>query len=167
MSAQGTGISFDPARADNRAAHIKLKSGELVGANYRVPNGDFARVLGLKAPTSDEESGRSPVTADRVLEMALHKQFNELAPGAMARGAALRNMYISPYPYEQRPGREKDMLKDGLDAIQSSVELNRASNMYYLEMQYKFEMASKNFGMISNLMKVRNDSTKKAISEVR
>jgi hypothetical protein len=54
-----------------------------------------------------------------------------------------------------------------MDSIQQSVELNNASNMHYLEMQYKFQWASKSFGVISNLMKVRHDSTKKSINEVR
>ena len=61
----------------------------------------------------------------------------------------------------------ESMVKDGLDSIRGSVELNKASNMYYLEMQYKFMLASRNFGVISNLMKVRSESTKKAINEIK
>ncbi len=167
MSAQATGISFDPARAENRQVHLKAKNGDLIGANYRIPKGDFAHFLGYKAPSKDEEGGKEKVTADRVLEMALHKEFNELGTKAMSRGSAYRNMYVSHGFFENKPGREGDMMKDGMDSIRASVELNKASNVYYLEMQYKFMLASKNFGVISNLMKVRNESTKKAISEVR
>jgi hypothetical protein len=167
MSAQATGIAFDPARAENRQVHLRAKNGDLIGSNYRIPKGDFAHFLGFKAPTDGEESGKEKVTADRVLEMALHKEFNELGSKAMSRGSAYRNMYVSHEYFTNKPGRERDMLKDNMDSIQQSVELNKASNMYYLEMQYKFMLASKNFGVISNLMKVRNESTKKAINEVK
>jgi hypothetical protein len=167
MSSQGTGIAFDPARSDRRQVHIKDKNGDLVGSNYRIPKGDFAHVLGLRAPTEREDSGKEYVSPDRVLEMALHKEFNKLGEGATARGNVYRNMYVSSYPYEQKPGQEHMVVKEQMDSIQKSVEMNGASNMWYLEMQYKFLMASKNFSTISNLMKVRSDTTKKAISEVR
>ena len=167
MNANATATPFNPAAATNRQVWIRNKKGDVVGGNFTVPKGDFARFLGYRAPSKSELNGEAKVSADRVLEMAMHKSFNKLGTQSMQRGMAYRNMYISWGQYENQPGREKDMVKDGLDSIQQSVELNKASNMYYLEMQYKFQWASKSFGVISNLMKVRHESTKKSINEVR
>ncbi len=167
MNAIGTGIAFDPARAANRQVWIRKKNGDVVGSNFTVPKGDFSRFLGYKAPTKDEESGKQPVSSDRVLEIAMQRSMKDLGSKAMQSGSAMRNMYISHGKYENKPGREKDMIKDGMDSIQQSLELNQSSNMAYLEMQYKFQWASKSFGVVSNLMKVRNEATKKAIAEVR
>src|SRR5688572_13396314 len=131
MAGQPTGISFNPQRAEQRDVHIKTKNGDLVGPNYRIPGGDFARFLGYKQASKEEKEGKTPVTADRVLEMALQKEFQELGSKAMHRAGAYRNMYVSHGVYENQPGREKDMMKEGLDSIRSSVELNKASNMWY------------------------------------
>ena len=167
MDAKGIFATQKPQPRGKRQVWIRDKNGDVLGGNFTVPKGDFARFLGFRAPTTAEESGKQKVSSDRVLEMALHKKFNHLGAEAMQRGMAYRNTYISWGRYENQPGREKDMLKDGLDSVRQSVELNKSSNMYYLEMQYKFHWASKNFGVISNLMKVRHESTKKAITEVR
>ena len=167
MNGSATGIAFDPSRATNRQVWLRKKNGDVVGSNFTVPKGDFARFLGYKAPTKEEESGKQHVSAERVLEIAMQRSVQELGAKAMQRGSAYRNLFVSHAKYENQPGREKDMLQDGLDAVQQSVELNKASNMAYLEMQYKFHWASKSFGVVSNLMKVRNEATKKAINEVR
>jgi hypothetical protein len=166
MTPASIAASYNPTSND-RKVWVKKKNGDLVGGNYVVPKGNFARFLGYAKPNAEEKSGQGKSTASRVIEMALHNEFNDLGKKAMQRGMAYRNMYISMGKYSNQPGRERDMLKDGMDSINQSVELNRSSNMYYLEMQYKFQWASKSFGVISNLMKVRNESTKKAINEVR
>ena len=167
MSVTANVAPYNPATSKDRQVWIKKKNGDLVGGNFVVPKGDFSRFLGYAKPSAAEQKGESKVSPERVIEMALQREFNTLGKKAMQRGMAYRNMYISMGKYANQPGREQDMLKDGMDAIGQSVELNRASNMYYLEMQYKFQWASKSFGVISNLMKVRHESTKKAVNEVR
>ena len=167
MDANATGVPFNPALATDRKVFIRKRNGDLAGGNFTIPKGDFAHFLGYRKASSAEQSGETPVTADRVLELAMRQQFQKLGERSMQRGMAYRNMYVSAGRYENQPGREKDMIQDGLDSIRQSVEVNQQSNIYYLEMQYKFQWASKSFGVISNLMKVRNESTKKAINEVR
>jgi len=39
--------------------------------------------------------------------------------------------------------------------------------MQYLEMQYKFQIASTNYGAISNMMKARYETVKKSLDGVR
>ena len=166
MPEQAPSVPPDLTRND-RKVWVKKKNGDLEGWRFNIPKGDFARFLGYKPPTADEKSGKKQVSANRVLEVALQKSFNKLGPQALQRGSAYTNMYIAYGAHSNKPGRAKDAIRDGLDSIKASVELNKASNVFYLEMQYKFQLANKNFGTISNLMKVRHESTKKAINEVR
>ncbi len=166
MNGNAQAIPYDPARSSGRQVWLKRKNGDLVGGNYRIPKGDFGRFLGYRAPSSAEQSGKK-VSANRVLEVAMQKSFRELGAKAMQRGAAYRNLYVAAGRRSSRPGSEGSALAEGMDAIQQSLEVNKASNMQYLEMQYKFQWASKSFGVISNIMKTRHESTKKSISEVR
>ncbi|MEZ4272573.1 MAG: hypothetical protein R3C68_14440 [Myxococcota bacterium] len=39
--------------------------------------------------------------------------------------------------------------------------------LHYLGMQHKYEKANETYSTISNLMKVRSEATRKAITEVR
>lgn len=153
------------AAQQQRATHIQTKRGDVLGANFTVPKGDFARFLGAKEPTKEELSGN--VAGWRAVEVALHKEFNKLGQATEKNGAAYRNMYVSMGKYENQPGRTGDMLKDGLDAMRESVEVGQAMGMRYLEMQYKFQNMSTNFGCISNLMKTRSESIKKAMNDIR
>ena len=152
--------------AKQREAWVKNKQGDLVGGNYRIPKGDFARFLGFKPATKAEAQGKQ-VGASRVLELAMQREFNALGARAMKRGANYRNMFIAGYKTQNDPQRRGHSFEHSVDAMRSSMEFNRASNLQYLEMQYKFQQASKSFGVISNLMKARNESTKKSIQEIR
>ena len=167
MNGTATAIPFKPATSKDRQVFIRKNNGDLAGSNWVVPKGDFAHFLGYRKASKEELSGDKQVTGERVLELVMRKQFQKLGPKAMQRGEMYRNMYISHGAYASQPGREGDMIKDGIDSIKSSVEMNNKSNMFYLEMQYKFQWASKSFGTISNLMRTRNEATKKAINEVR
>lgn len=148
-----------------RSVSLTDKKGDVYGANFHIPNGDFARFLGFKKQSTDEKAGK--MSGPRALEVAIEKEFQSLGKQAMQRGADYRNMYVSYGRYANMPGREKDMIKDGLDAINQSVELGKSTNMRYLEMQYKFQMAGMSYGTLSNLMKARHESVKKSINDVR
>ncbi|MBC7793760.1 MAG: hypothetical protein H7Z43_08630, partial [Clostridia bacterium] len=80
------------------------------------------------------------------------------------------------------PGREGDAVANGIDALKNSVESSNANGLdemknsvelshsmgiQYLEMQYKFQLASTNYGAISNMMKARSETIKKSLDGVR
>ncbi len=169
MTAMGQTIPVSQIipKKKERSIGLRERDGTIRGGNFSIPQGDFSRFLGWKTPTAEEKSGRKKMSGARTLEVALQKQMNELGKGAMQRGMAYRNMYISWGRFSNEPGRQKDLIKSGLDAVNESVELGHAMGIRYLEMQYKFQLASKNFGSISNLMKARHESIKKAINDVR
>ncbi|MBJ81119.1 MAG: hypothetical protein CMH60_07375 [Myxococcales bacterium] len=155
----------DFAAKKQRSVSVTDKKGDVYGANFHIPKGDFARFLGFKQQTPDEKAGK--MSGARALEVAIEKEFQGLGKQAMQRGADYRNMYVSYGRYANMPGREKDMIKDGIDAINQSVEIGQSTNMRYLEMQYKFQMAGMSYGTLSNLMKARHESVKKSINEIR
>ncbi len=166
MTATATTMPLSQLMSErNRAVYIKDKRGDVVGGNYHVPKGDFARFLGFKPETKEEKQGN--VEGWRTVEIAIQKEMNKLGESAMKNGMAYRNMYIANGRFDNEPGREKDMIASGLDSINESLEVGHASGIRYLEMQYKFHLASTNFGSISNLMKARSDSIKKTINEIR
>lgn len=167
MNAMGNAIPVSqqmPKR--ERAIGVRGRDGTIYGGNFTIPKGDFTRFLGWKKPTEAEKSGQANMSGARTLEVAIQKKMQNLGKGAMQRGMGYRNMYISWGRFTNEPGREKDMIKSGLDAIDQSLEVGHAMGIRYLEMQYKFHLASKNFGAISNLMKCRHDSIKKSINDV-
>ncbi len=70
--------------------------------------------------------------------------------------------------FDGEPGREDETPpSNGLDAMTNSVEMGSAMGMQYLEMQYKFQLASTNYGAISNMMKARYETVKKSLDGVR
>lgn len=150
-----------------RTVHLKGKSGNLYGGNYTIPKGDFARFLGWKPETQAEKSGEQKPQGWRTLQVAIQREMNEVGESAMQRGAAYRNLYIAWGRHTKQPGRESDFVNEGVNAMQQSVEQGHNLNMRYLEMQYKFHLAGKNFGTVSNLMKVRHESVKKAMNDVK
>lgn len=166
-SAQITSAEQMVTGSKKRTVHLRGKSGNLYGGNYTIPKGDFARFLGWKAETKAESSGEQKTEGWRTLQIAIQREMNEVGESAMQRGSAYRNLYIAPARYAQKPGREQDMVSDGVNAMQQSVESSHNLNMRYLEMQYKFQLAGKNFGTVSNLMKVRHESVKKAMNDVK
>ncbi|MEO1174109.1 MAG: hypothetical protein AAFX94_18985 [Myxococcota bacterium] len=150
-----------------RTVHLRGKSGNLYGANYTIPKGDFARFLGWKPETESEASGQQKAQGWRALQIAIQKEMNQVGESAMQRGSTYRNLFIAPARYSQKPGRGEDMIADGVNAMEQSVEKGHNLNMRYLELQYKFQLAGKNFGTVSNLMKVRHESVKKAMNDVK
>ena len=171
MSVAGNTIPVAELQARSKVkqpnAWIRNKNGDIIGSGFKMPKGDFGHFLGWKPESRAERSGEKKVSGARALEIAIHKQINELGNSAVKNGDMYRNMYISWGKFSNEPGREKDMLQSGMDAIKESVELGHSMGMRYLEMQYKFQLAFKNFGSISNLMKTRHEAVKKSISEVR
>lgn len=170
MKTPGMGnIGGDQAlKSQERSIGIKDKQGDLRGPHFNIPKGDFAHFLGMQKPTDQELAGQAAMSGARTIEVALHKQFNELGAQALKRGNEYRNIPIALGARANRPGEQApNVVKDGLDAMQASVEKSSALNMRYLEMQYKFQEASNQYGTLSNLMKVRHESVKKTMSEVK
>lgn len=168
MNATGTTLTVEQliGNRKDRTATLKGKSGNLYGGNFTSPKGDFARFLGYKPESEDEKNG-AKMSATRTLEVAIQKEMKVVGEGAAERGMAYRNLYIAPGRYSNEMGRGKDMINDGLEAVNQSVERGAELNMRYLEMQYKFHLAGKNFSVVSNLMKVRHESVKKSMNDVR
>ena len=174
-----------------RESYIKAPNGDLIGNNYTVPKGDFGAFLGYKNPTPQEMTGDKPMTGARIIEIALQKEMKEIGMGAAKNGNTYRNSGISWGRYQNEPGREKDMIKDAMDAMKQGQDKNsiedkvgrmtagsvtpyfeqlqkfqdgsRNDNIKYLEMQYKFQEISKQEGTISNLMKTRHDCVSRTI----
>lgn len=164
MNAGGTFTVGDLA-SKSRQVYFKTKKGDVVGAGYTVPKGDFARFLGMKEPTEEEKQGK--VSGWRAIEVAMHREFNKLGDDSVKNGAKFFAVGEAVSKLQNEPGRGQDQIKDGLKAMQESMEIGSSANMRYLEMQYKFQMASMSYGTISNLMKARYESVKKSISEIR
>lgn len=166
MSAMANVIPLrDLAPKTERSYYLKGANGDAIGSGFHVPKGDFARFLGYKAPTDRENRGDT--SGSRTLEVALQKQFDALGKASTKNGHAYNNLWIASGRYETGPGREREAIAATMDAMNQSVEIGQAMGIRYLEMQYKFQNLSMSFGTISNLMKARNDSVKKAINEVR
>jgi hypothetical protein len=151
--------------AKDRQVYFKSKKGDVVGTGYTIPKGDFARFLGMKEPTAEEKQGK--VSGWRAIEVAMHREFNKLGEQSVKDGAHILAPVQAHGKLENEPGRVQDQLQDGLHAMKESMEIGASANMRYLEMQYKFQMASMSYGTISNLMKARYESVKKSISEIR
>lgn len=184
-------VSTTGSTSSKRQAYIRGKNGDLIGNNWSVPKGDFSNFMGYKPPSQEELTGKKPISGGRVIELALQKEMAALGEGAAQHGNEYRNIYVAPFRFQNEPGREKDMIASGIDAIQqgpekstAAAEVNRMGslspakymemlntysektkndNVRYMEMQYKFMNISKQEGTISNLMKVRNDAVKGAI----
>ena len=156
-----------PKKQTIRQVWLERKNGDHLGNLFEVPKGDFSHFLGYRAQNADEKSGKQKMDGERVIEVALKKEFQKVGSGAAQRGMAYFNLYTTNNKYTNKPGRERDLVRDNLHAVREAVELNKASNLHYLEMQYKFQWAAVSYGTISNLMRVRHESTKKAISEIR
>ena len=166
MSAMANVIPLkDLTPKTERANYLTTKNGDVVGSGYTVPKGDFSRFLGFKPATEKESQGNT--SGGRTLEVAVQKQFNELGKTTTKDSAAYLNLWIASGRYEKGPGQEKQAVAAGMDAMNQSLEVGHAMGLQYLEMQYKFQYLSMSFGTISNLMKARNDSVKKAINEVK
>ena len=166
MSAMANVIPLkDLTPKTERAQFLTTKNGDVLGSGYHIPKGDFARFLGYKPPTNKENQG--DVSGSRVMEVALQKQFGELGKATTKNGSAYLNLWVASGRYEKGPGQEKSAIAANMDAMNQSLEVGQAMGMQYLEMQYKFQYMSMSFGTVSNLMKARNDSVKKAINEIR
>ncbi len=151
-------------RTEQRAGSEVKRGNDIEGPGFRVPGGDFARVLGIKPQDGPRQKGERMEGA-RVIEGALHRQFNQVGMGALNRYEAYRNLSKT---VDGMRARSDDQFADqSLQAMKESVELGAEANMRYLEMQYQFQFMSQNHSCLSNLMKARHESVKKSLSEIR
>ena len=151
----------------HQSARVERRhDGDIAGDGFRVPNGDFARVLGIRPHEGlPQRNADERVAGWRVIEDALHQQLNHVGMGSLRRYEAYRNLSKS---VETMRGRGGEQFADAsLEAMKESVELGAEANMRYLEMQYQFQFMSQNHSCVSNLMKARYDSVKKSINEIR
>jgi hypothetical protein len=178
----------DETRA-KREAFIKNANGDAVGNNWVAPKADFGKFLGYKGASPTELTGDQPITGSRIIELALQKEAQDLGMGAAKHGNQYRNIAISWGRFNNEPGRERDMIKDGIDAIRQGSDKNSMEqkgarmtpanmlleqtgrmqkeshndNIKYLEMQYRFQEMGKQESVISNLMKTRHDNISRMI----
>jgi hypothetical protein len=128
---------------DKPASPISFEpAGDVVKAQRlgsRSMRGAFARFMAQPANSGDgSASGR------RVMDAVLQKEFRKVAP--------------APATTEPR---------DDVKALMETVAQQKHMNQVYLEMQNKFLWMNKSFMTVSNLMKVRHEATKQAITEMR
>jgi hypothetical protein len=165
------GTGMDIARPERQSQKSSLgitdKKGDLKTAHNTIPKGDFSHFLGYKKPTQQELSGQTKLSGSRTIQVALQQEFKKVGKGAMERGNQYRNLYVSHSNVAKTKGPGQAMVKDGLHSITQATETNAALNMRYLEVQYKFQLANRNFSAISNVMKVRHESIKKSMSDIR
>ena len=110
----------DQTRALQKS-YITRKNGDAVGNNFMLPGGDFAHFLGYKPATMGEKANKEQVTGARVIELSLRDAMQKVGGDAAKHGNEFRNMYISWGRFNNEPGREKDMIKDALDANPARV----------------------------------------------
>lgn len=120
----GSEAGINEKTAEARTRCIKNKDGDLVGNNFTIPKADFSAFMGYKPATQGELSGKAQVTGHRGIEVALQKSFNRIGEGAAERGNVCRNMYVANGRFQNEPGGEKDMIKDGLDSIKAGPDAN-------------------------------------------
>lgn len=149
----------------NSSHYVQQEDGTLRGSNFSIPKGDFSHFLGYKNATAQEKQGK--VSGERAIEVALQRRFDQIGKGATKRGEEYRNMYISWGRYTNSPGKEKELVKDGLDAVNSALEKQHAMGTRYLEMQYKLQKMSKSYSLISQLMRVRHEAVRKSWDQIR
>ncbi len=107
-----------------REAYIKGDNGDAIGNNWVAPKADFGKFLGYKNASPEELKGDKPLSGSRVIELALQKEAQDLGMRAAVRGNQYRNIAISWGRFNNEPGRERDMIKDGIDAIRQSSDKN-------------------------------------------
>jgi len=114
MSVAGKTIPVAELQARSKVnqpnAWIRNKKGDVVGSGFVMPKGDFGHFLGWKPETDSEKSGKKQVSGARALEIAIHKQINDLGAQATRNGDLYRNMYISWGKFTNEPGREAHLL---------------------------------------------------------
>lgn len=110
--------------AEARTSYIKTTQGDLVGNNYTIPKADFSAFLGYKPASQAELQGKAPVPGHRAIEVALQKSLGDIGEGAAERGNTYRNMYVANGRFQNEPGREKEMIKDGFDSIKHGADAN-------------------------------------------
>lgn len=178
---------------EKREYTYKAKNGStIVGGYAEIPKGNFAHFMGFKPPSKEELSGKADVQGNRVIELALQRQMQELGEGMTKNASSFRNNFISDGHLVNRPGREMAMFSETNNAIGKGidfestpitpgmlgasanpqymvefVEKSRKDSYRYLEAQYRSDWASKSTGMISTMMKARHDAIRKSIGEVR
>jgi hypothetical protein len=182
-------------KKSKREYTFKNKEGHSVGNNYVLPKGDFSRFLGYAPATPAEKNGSANVSGYRVLELALQDEMKVIGQGATEHASDYVNLYASTDPYEQRPGSEIALLKQGLDGVNNifdkDVQFNpsqmgqighmgnanymemmtqlteriRDANTRHLEMQYKFDQIHRSQSTVSTLMKARHDAIVRSIRD--
>src|SRR4051794_12248944 len=82
----GSAASVAEKTQAQRSSFLIDKNGDAVGNNWSVPKADFGKFLGYKAPTPDEQTGKAPVSGQRVMELALQKEMQDIGLGAAKNG---------------------------------------------------------------------------------
>lgn len=138
---------------------------DLVGETYVVPGGDFAHFMGRATSSAASHALTSRVSGSRTLEAALRAQLQQLGAGSLKRIAGYAK--VSDSVDALRSSGKRPFGEEALQTMQNHLELGHEASLRYLEMQYQFSYLSQNTDCISNLLKARHESTRKAFTEIR
>jgi hypothetical protein len=67
----------------------------------------------------------------------------------------------------QEAAGEMDGLANLMEATREMAEMNQSFNLQYLQLQQKMQGDNRQFTLMSNIMKVKHDTAKNAINNVR
>lgn len=150
---------------------------DVKGKNFRIPKGDFAHFLGWeetkasRAPKSNAgPSGADTLTAAmQKLQQQVRDKFQKLGKGAVERADKLDNVgkAAGDVVFNKGEGSAAQKTQDALAVTRETLEMGHKAGLRYLELQYKFKMASRNTSVISNIMKRRNEAVKKSYNQIR
>jgi hypothetical protein len=125
----------------------------------QTPKRDFADVMGQAAATAVSVGADliAPVASSSPILSAAVSAVKSVARGAMAQSSGATAV---------GGGGGSDPLSV-VDANRQMMEEGAQMNMQYLQLQHDMQQESQQYNTVSNVMKVRYDSAKAAINNIR
>jgi hypothetical protein len=138
-----------------------LKQIEITTTTERqTPKRDFADVMGHAAATAVAVGAEliAPVASSSPILSAAVSAVKTVARGAMAQASGAATVGVG--------GGGSDPMSM-IDANRQLMQEGAQLNMQYLQLQRDMQQESQQYNTVSNVMKVRHDSAKAAINNVR
>jgi hypothetical protein len=137
-----------------------LKQIELTPTTERqTPKRDFADVMGHAAATAVSIGAEliAPVASSNPILSAAVSAVKTVARGAMAQASGAATVGVGG-------GSDPTSM---VDANRQLMQEGAQLNMQYLQLQHDMQQESQQYNTVSNVMKVRHDSAKAAINNIR
>lgn len=138
-----------------------LKQVEITTTTPRqTPKQDFGDVMGQAAATAVSVGADliAPVASSSPLLSAAVSAVKTVARGALAQSAGAATVGVG--------GGGSDPASM-IDANRQMMQEGAQLNMQYLQLQHDMQQESQQYNTVSNVMKVRHDSAKAAINNIR